>query len=297
MKKTILTLFFLLTLITNYSQSENKQIYNLLTFKAPPSPYNPKYSIYRQDDILFCRGESELAQQNNKGAILMQTGNYEDAIKVLTAALKRSPLFYPLLYNLGKSHAHQLNYNLAFLYLKKAQNIVPEYFLTYAEIGKTYESDNQLEEALDFYRKAAHLDEDYLDALILLGNVYVKMNRITTAKKYYDAALEKNPYFANGLLGKARLQFMDKDYYRAYNTLRIIDTENSDYDKAYHFFYAECAYNLQKYSEAFEQYEKLLEFSSDRFFLTTPISLIEHKKELSSRFYEQELLQEQLQGD
>ncbi len=279
-------------------ESENQKLYKLLTDnRAPSSPANPKEVIYSRNGILFCSGDSFVATENNNGAGLMQTGDYNDAVKVFKSALNKAPLFYPYLYNLGKCYSHLLDYNRAFLYLKKAQYIVPEYYLTYVEIGKTYESYNKLEEAIEYYRKAAHIDEDYLNAYILLGNVYLKMKRRTIARKYYEAVLEKDPYYANGLLGKARLQYMDKDYYRAYQTLRIIDTEKGEYDKAYHYYYAECAYNLQRYKLAFDQYEKLLEFKSDRFFLTTPIRLIEHKKELSKRFYEQEELQQQLQDN
>lgn len=291
-----MTVFLFSTLL--FAESENSKLRKLLTDQsAPVSPSNPTERIYSRNGILFCSGDSYVATENNNAAVLMQTGNFEDAVPVLLSALDRAPLFYPLLYNLGKAYSHLLDYNRAFLYLKKAQNIVPEYFLTYVEIGKTYESYNKLEEAIEYYRKAAHIDPDYLDAYILLGNVYLKMDRQKLARRYYEAVLEKDPYYANALLGKARLQYLDKDYYRAYQTLKIINTEEREYDKAYHYYYAECAYKLQRYSEAFLQYEKLLEYKSDRFFLTTPIRLIEHKRELSKRFYEQEELQRQLQEE
>ncbi len=292
----VLTTVILLPDTPVVGETVNRKLNKLLREEmAPVADILPQERIYRRNDILYCSGDSFVATENNNAAVLMQSGSYREAIDVLEQALKKAPLFYPLLYNLGKSYAHLLDFRLAIHYLKKAQHIVPEYYLTYVEMGRTYETAGEVEEAIELYRNASHLDPNHLDIYVLLGNAYLSMNRRTQAQKYYNAVLDRDPYHSNGLLGKARLQFLDNKYYRAYQTLRIIDTERGEYDKAYHYYYAESAYNMQRYGEAYEQYEKLLEFQGDRFFLTTPIRVIEHKREMSRRFYEQEVLQRELQ--
>ncbi len=248
--------------------------------------------IYRRNDILFCEGEDPAALENNSGAVLMLRGEYKEAAQIFENALKHAPLFFPYYYNLGKCYSHMLDYTKAFIYLNKARYMVPEYFLTYLETGRTYESMNKISEAIEFYRTAANIFPKHLETYIALGNAYLKQNREKRAIHYYEYTLSKNPYYANGLIGKAKIQFSRKEYYKAYMTLRIIDISDEDYDKAYHYLYAECCYKLQIYNTAYEQYNKLLEFKHDRFFIRTSIKLIEHKMELSRRLSESKKLEE-----
>ncbi|MDA3899977.1 MAG: tetratricopeptide repeat protein [Spirochaetes bacterium] len=250
--------------------------------------------IYRKNDILFCDGESPAALENNAGAVLMLQGDYKEAVVIFERGLKHAPTFFPFYYNLGKTYAHALNFKKAFLYLNKARYIVPEYFLTYLETGRTYESMNKISEAIEFYRKAAKLYPKHLETYIDLGNAYLKQNREKRAIHYYNYTLSVDPYYANGLLGKAKLEFSRGEFYKAYMTLRIIDTSKGDYDKAYHYYYAESCYKLKMYDIAYEQYEQLLRFKHDRFFIRTSISLIEHKMELSRRFTERKKMEDAL---
>ena len=104
--------------------------------------------------------------------------------------------------------------------------------------------------------------------------------------RYYDAVLNVDPRFPNALLGKGKVLFYREQYYKAYQMLLMVDTRQA-YDKSLHFYLAECAYKLQDYKSAYAQYSKLLEFKSDRFFITTSLKLIEHKQELAKRFTQQ----------
>lgn len=276
-----------------FEEAEMRLLRRLM--KDMQTEYNEKFAlkkIYRRNDILFCEGEDPAALENNSGAVLMLRGEYKEAAQIFEKALKHAPIFFPYYYNLGKCYSHMLDYTKAFIYLNKARYMVPEYFLTYLETGRTYESMNKISEAIEFYRKAANIFPKHLETYIALGNAYLKQNREKRAIVYYDYTLKKNPYYANGLIGKAKIQFSNKEYYKAYMTLRIIDISDEDYDKAYHFLYAECCYKLQIYETAYEQYKKLLEFKHDRFFIRTSIKLIEHKMELSRRLAESKKLEE-----
>ncbi len=251
-------------------------------------------AIYREGEVLFCEGDSLAADANNKAAKLMAEGNYRDAVPILQDALKHAPLFYPYHCNIGKCYMHLLDFRRAQHHLTKAKQIVPEYFLAWLLSGQTYELQGDYNFAIDNFRKSAQLDPNYLQSYIFLGDVFLRMNRQQTAKKYYEYTLQKDPYYTNGIIGKVKLLFNNKNYYKAYQTLKIIKTDKGDYDKIYHYLYAECAYNLQNYEEAYDQYTKLLEYRADRFFITTGVDLIEHKRELSRRFADQERLRKQV---
>ncbi len=67
--------------------------------------------------------------------------------------------------------------------------------------------------------------------------------------------------------------------------LKSINT-SAEYDKSYHYYFAESAFKTGDYKTAVEQYETLLKFKHDRFFLVNSMFLIKHKLELSKRFTE-----------
>jgi len=119
-----------------------------------------------------------------------------------------------------------------------------------------------------------------------MGDIFFKRRQLETASRYYESVLTINPLFPNALLGKAKIMFVKEQFYKAYQGMKMISTK-VDYDKSLHYYFAECAYRLQDYDTALAQYTKLLEFKSDRFFVTTSIKLIEHKQELARRFVTQ----------
>jgi len=260
---------------------------------SPARADQPK--IYREGEVLFCEGTSPAAEANNRAAQLMQEGDYRGAVPILTEALKRAPLFYPYHCNIGKCYMHLLDFRRSQHHFTKAKQLVPEHFLSWLLSGQSYELEGDFNRAIDNFRMAARLDPDYLQSYIFLGDVFLKMGRLQTAEKYYAYTLRKDPYYTNGIIGKAKLLFNNKNYYKAYQTLKIINTEKAEYDKVYHYLFAECAYNLQNYEEAYDQYTKLLEFRADRFFITTGVDLIEHKRELARRFTDQERIRREFE--
>jgi len=171
----------------------------------------------------------------------------------------------------------------ALLHLTKALQLVPEYSKTYLQIGYVYDQWGKDQEAQDNFREAIRKNPKELKAFILVGNLYFKRNQVTMAEKYYHQALKINPRFPDGLLGKAKVHFHREEFFKALIQIKSIDT-SADYDKSLHYFYAESAFKLKDYGTAFEQYQKLLTFRKDRFFLEYSESLIRHKMDLSRRF-------------
>jgi len=284
---TPMTKFFALILI----------LFDLSVVSAQNNPAESSRQLYiiREGEVLFCEGDSPAAQANNRAAKLMQSGDYKEAVPILSEALTHAPLFYPYHCNIGKCYMHLLDFRRSQHHFTKAKQLVPEHFLSWLLSGQAYELEGDFNRAIDNFRKAAQLDPDYLQSYIFLGDVFLRMGRLQTAEKYYEYTLSKNPYYTNGIIGKAKLLFNNKNYYKAYQTLKIINTEKAEYDKVYHYLFAECAYNLQNYEEAYNQYTKLLEFRADRFFITTGVDLIEHKRELSRRFTDQERIRREFE--
>jgi tetratricopeptide (TPR) repeat protein len=238
---------------------------------------------------MFCTGNHPGALANNEAAELILKGEYRQAAMRYEAYLQKAPLFLPFRYNLGFAY-YQLNIvDRALLHLTKAQQLVPEYYLVNIQLGLVCELAGQYSQALDYYRQAIRMNPNNLEAYIMVGNLNFSRNQLEIAATFYDAALDKIPAYPNAMLGRARIHFEREQYFKAWLILKVINAEG-DYDKAFHYYYAECAYKLQKYDIAYQQYSKLLEFKGDRFFIGTSMSLIIHKQSLAKRFAQQMLL-------
>ena len=242
-----------------------------------------KEKIYRKGEVLYCTGNSSIARANNEAALMIENREFEKGVLLIEKNLKNDALFFPLRYNLGVAYLYLEEFKKALVHFEKARLIVPEYSRTYLQIGFIYSIWKKENMSIDYYREAQKRNNKDLDTYILIGDIYYNRNQIDMAKKYYDASLRVNHRFPNGLLGRAKIHFIRGEYIKALFLLKSIDI-SGDYDRSYHYFYAECAFKLQDYRTASEHYEKMLKFRNDKFFLTNSPALIEHKLNLSRRF-------------
>jgi len=244
-----------------------------------------KYRIYSQNDILFCTGNDPAGTANNKAAELMLAGNFLEALIILEDALLHDQLFLPFRYNAGICNLYLNRLNIALMHLNKAAQLAPEYSKIYLQTGYIYGRMNKESAALEQFRIALKKNPKELNTYILIGDIYFSRNQFGTAKKYYEATLTLQYSFPNGILGLAKIHFKNEEYLKAMVLLKSINL-SEEYDKSYHYYFAECAYKTGDYKTAAEQYEKLIQFKNDRFFLTNSMLLIKHKLELSKRFSE-----------
>jgi len=244
-----------------------------------------KYKIYSKNDILYCTGDTEAGLNNNKAAQLISNGNFPDAEKKLIDNLEMSPLFLPTHYNLAITYIYQNRLDKAIFHLKKATLIFPKYYLTYIQLGYIYDRKNKFSRALDFYRKSFKLHPRNLKIYTLMGNIYFNRKQYRTALKYYKASLKIQRDYPNGLIGMAKINFINEKYLIAINQLKSISLK-ADYDISYHYYFAESSYKMRDYNTAYREYKKLLEYKNNRFFLTNSYLLIQHKMNMAKRFTE-----------
>ena len=263
---------------------EFKYLNDLLKLvENPPVEVLPSEEIYFSREAVFCTGTSKVAEYNNRAAKLIEEGRYSGAMEILNGALPHASLFFPFRYNLGVCHLHRNNLKMAHLHFTKAQLVVPEFSRTYLQIGYIYQRWNRDSEAVESFREALRRNSREINTFVLIGDIFFNRNQLEMARKYYSSSLKLKPLFPNGLLGQAKIYFIRREYLKAMNLLKSIDT-SGEYDKSLHYYYGECAFKLKDYKTAAQQYEELLRHSGDRFFLTSSPSLIKHKLYLSRQF-------------
>lgn len=288
-KKNILLPFFIIFFPISflYGYDDSELLFSLMrmTENAKPEQF-PKYSIYRKNDLLLCRGETDAAIANNKGVELIIAGQYSEAVSFFEKVLNNSALFLPFRFNLGVACYLNGEYNKALMHLNKARLLVPNYYMTYIHIGNVYDRMGKIEKSIIHFRKAARLNPSYIEALVLSGDGYFRLKRIDMAAHFYSKALEQDPFYNNAILGKSKIFFYKREYYKSYMNLKLINILKP-YNKSYHYYMAECAYKLQYYDIAYKHYKLLISFKNDKFFLTVSLNLIEHKRDLAKKFAEQ----------
>ncbi len=255
----------------------------LLYLREEPVEKKTHDNIYEIRGVLFCTGSSEAARANNRGAELVLEAKYEEAVDIFKNALRHAPLFYPYHLNIGISYLRLRDFNRARIHLEKAQQIVPESPAVYLVLGELYSKMGNESRSLEYFRKALEINRKELKAIIKMGDVYYNRNQLELAWRYYNSALSVDPEYSNGLLGLAKIHYKKEEYYKAIIKLKQIDLEKK-YDRAYHYYYAECSYKLQDYRKAYYHYNKLLEYKEDPFFITHSYNLIMHKRDLTKRF-------------
>ncbi|HPS85814.1 MAG TPA: hypothetical protein PLY36_03665 [Spirochaetota bacterium] len=244
-----------------------------------------KYQIYSMNDILFCTGDDPAGAANNKAAELMMSGQFSDALAILENGLTEAPLFLPFRYNAGICTLYMNKLQAALIHFRKAQQLAPEYWKIYLQTGYIYGRLNRESDALEQFRIGLKKNPRELNTYILIGDIYFLRNQLRTAKKYYETTITLQNLFPNGILGLAKIHFKNEEYIKAMVLLKSINT-SAEYDKSYHYYFAESAFKTGDYKTAVEQYETLLKFKHDRFFLVNSMFLIKHKLELSKRFTE-----------
>jgi len=138
---------------------------------------------------------------------------------------------------------------------------------------------------ISFYRDALKKYDRADNVYVMIGNIYLEREQLDMADKYYKAALEISPKSPNARLGQAKILYYRKKYYMALVVLKYIQLDQG-YDKSLHYVYGECAYKLGDYKTASDQYNQLLKYRNDKFFLANSVSLIKHKIDLCRRFLE-----------
>lgn len=279
--KLLLSLILLFSYLTSI-HSEDNSWYIKITEKQENIG---KYRIYSKNDILFCTGDDPAGNANNKAADLMLAGNFSEALTIIEEGMEHSPLFFPFRYNAGICTLYQNRLKDSLIHFTKASQLAPEYYKTYSQIGYLYGRMNKVNDAIDQLRLSLKKNPRELNTYIHMGDIYFERNQLRNAKKYYEATLSLQNRFPNGVLGLAKIHFKNKEYVKALVFLKSVDI-SGDYDKSYHYYFAESAFKTRDYKTAVEQYEILLKYKNDRFFLVNSLLLIKHKLELSKKFTE-----------
>ena len=138
-----------------------------------------------------------------KAAELMQSGEVEDAEKLLKEALLSNPESADLNELLGLIYAGREDYFTAQNYFKQALHLSPTNPVYISNYGNTLQDTWKIEESLAYYQKALKLKPDFPDAYFNMGNSLRKLQRFPEALHYYDLVKRYDPHYLKAYINTA----------------------------------------------------------------------------------------------
>jgi tetratricopeptide (TPR) repeat protein len=129
-----------------------------------------------------------------EGQLLRETHRYDEAYKLLSQALEKSPDNVPLLYDAAMTAEKLDRIDAMERHLRKVIELRPDYAHAYNALGYTFADRNvRLPEALQLIEKAHQLAPEDPYILDSLGWVYFRMGDLAAARKYLELAYNAKP--------------------------------------------------------------------------------------------------------
>ena len=138
----------------------------------------------------------------NLGAIALQKGNLEDAVRIIGKSLKINPNQPIALNNQGNALKDLKRLDEALASYDRAIVLQPDYAVANYNRGITLQELKQLNEALASFDRAIVLKLDYAEAYSNRGNILKDLQRLDEALASYDRAIALKPDYADAYLNR-----------------------------------------------------------------------------------------------
>jgi predicted TPR repeat methyltransferase len=130
------------------------------------------------------------------GLLRTHQGRYQEAVKLMIAALEIDPNYVDAWSNLGVAYFKERDFERAEFCARKAIEISPEFANAWANLGMTLRARNACEEALVAWGRALDLQPSMRNIAISYGHLLYRLNRLTEALEFYgrwQAAVPDDP--------------------------------------------------------------------------------------------------------
>ncbi len=193
---------------------------------------------------------------NELGNYYADRGYFEDAIKWYLKCLEIKPDHAKAANNLANIYASQGRYEAAVTAYQTSIALNPDYFDPYFNLGELYFSQRRIGDAVQAYQAAAKINPDDFDVHHSLGVAYMYQGSVDDAiREFLAASRIKNDVETHKTLAGlyAQKKLWDEALLEYEKALKIDPADSTiRFNKGLIF------YNLLKYPQAVEEWEKAL---------------------------------------
>ncbi len=143
--------------------------------------------LYRQ---VLAKDRAHTVATHLLGALLLETGNNEEAVDLLSRAIARAPEQAVFFANLGEAQRRLERYADAISSLRRAIELRPELAEAHYTLGVTLRAEGRLDEAIDSLARAAALKPGLIVARIALSGAFYDRGQLDAACAECVRALE-----------------------------------------------------------------------------------------------------------
>ena len=166
--------------------------------------------------------------------ILRSVGQYDEAIELLSAGLKRSPNDIYAKCELGLCYRYSKDLERARQIFRDVLDINPNNIVALDQIAGIYRELGDFEEALRAFNKKLEIYPDDVQALHGMGKTYVEKAEISKAKECFDRLLERDPHDTEALLNLARAHIAEDNIQEAESILQRVNPDDLVRDQKNH---------------------------------------------------------------
>jgi protein O-GlcNAc transferase len=130
----------------------------------------------------------------DRGAILQEKGQLDDAITYYQKALQLNPNHAVAFYNLASAYHKKGQLEKAIIYYQKALQLDQNVF-AYNNLGTILQEKGELNEAIACYKNALKLNPDYDNAYTNLGSAFLETGQLDEAEACYRSVIQRRPNY------------------------------------------------------------------------------------------------------
>lgn len=145
------------------------------------------------------------------GVLTFQLGRGEDAVNLITRAIKLNETFPRTHFNLAHILASLGQGETAVSHYQRAIELMPNYPEAHCNLGKELRKLGRLEEAASHYQAAIQIDPDYAEPYNNLGSVLKLQGQLADAVGLYRKAIELQPEYAEAHFNLASVMHLLED--------------------------------------------------------------------------------------
>lgn len=191
------------------------------------------------------------------GLIAAKSGQYLNAVDLITRAIAINPANASAFCNLGTVYLNEHKCDLAIQNFTKALNLKPSYEEAFYSRGLAHQRNGQLEDAKRDYQNALLIGPKNIGTLTNLGNVYQRQKKFEEAISCYQSAIDLGLHVAEPYNNIGNLYTQQKRYEEA---LLVFDRAlkiNPNYPEALSNK-GNALYALRRFEEALSCYNKAI---------------------------------------
>src|SRR6056297_891537 len=163
------------------------------------------------------------------GLLLIETGEYEEALKMLNRALEIDPVNFEAYRGKARAYLAQQRTEEAEATYKKAIEMKPDYWAGYAELGVFYYGNGRFEEAAEQFKIVTELTPNNAGAYRNLGGIYYYLGRQQEAMEAFHNSISIEPNYG-AYSNLATMYFYDEEYSKAAEMYKeALALNDSDY--------------------------------------------------------------------